>query len=142
MIGELSQNLNYYQLLTIKEEDEQHSDDNNTQANESEFYRHKLNDSSSGLKIQADSKSSSLNNSNKNLKSSFREKEELQIENGFDKCNSQSISPEPHLNVRELDSETALEIDRLKCRITNLESQIDLSAIHLNESKENAERFI
>jgi len=136
--------LNYYQFLTIKEEDEQNSDENSC-PNQSEFSPQKLNTSThlgtdSHLShSNTDHLNSSVNDSNKNLKSSFEVKRQL-IENDFDKCNSQTISLESHSNV--LDSHaTALEIDRLKCRITNLESQIDLSAIHLNESKENAERL-
>jgi hypothetical protein len=145
MIAELSQNLNYYQYLTIKEEDEQNFDENNSDnvLEVNSKTRNTANNSASDSNIdQKCSFNSSIFITNDNLKSDFKDKKGTINENSLFDWSPQKISSDSPKDDFEFDRQAfALEIDSLKCKIISLESQIDLSAIHLNESKENAERY-
>jgi hypothetical protein len=126
IIGELSHDLNYYQFLTIKEEEDPNCEP--------------INETILENSMESDLKKSILNpNMNSKDVNNYKEKEKL-LENDWivfdsqEDTNDTTVGNDRHSN--------ALQIDRLECRISNLETQIDLSALHLNESKESAERFV
>lgn len=135
IIGELSQNLNYYQFLTIKEEDDECNERENEISEQN----------TSGLNVDSNKRDSLESNfeSNLNLKIDV-----MSDDKEIGKQNELVLSETENVNNRR-DSDryeshdshaSALEIDRLECRISYLETQIDLSALHLNQSKESAER--
>ncbi|CAG2101084.1 unnamed protein product [Medioppia subpectinata] len=121
IIGELSHDLNYYQFLTIKEEEDDDSNDTHLENN---------------MEINCQK---SILNSNTNLKMEIKCNENEKLSENdwilFEKENTDEMTAgdDRHSN--------ALQIDRLESRITHLETQIDLSALHLNQSKESTERL-
>ena len=133
IIGELSQNLNYYQFLTIKEEDDECTERENEIS----------------LQNTCDLNAFTNNDESKETDSEFNlsagvvsRNIEKRIPNELVLSDRENINNRREDRYESHDSHaTALEIDRLECRISNLETQIDLSALHLNQSKESAERF-
>lgn len=135
IIGELSQNLNYNDFLTIKEEEDESCEQENEISNKNSLDLNAIRNINDSEDCNSEC---NLNTKIENISKciSKRIQRELVVSEA-EEVNKSCID-----RIHSHDSHaTALEIDRLECRISNLETQIDLSDLHLNQSKESAERL-